>query len=236
MALISLNQITKHYEMGTQTVRALDGVTVEVAKNEYLAFIGSSGSGKSTMLNILGCLDKPTSGNYHLNATNVENLDQNQLSDIRNKEIGFIFQSFNLLPRQTALSNVMQPLIYRSISLRERKRMAQEALDRVGLGPRVDHLPNQLSGGQRQRVAIARALVTTPSILLADEPTGNLDSKTSVEIMELFDQLHREGHTLIIVTHEDEIAAHCQRVVEMKDGKIFKDSSSGNRTKARETV
>ena len=236
MALISLNQITKHYEMGTQTVRALDGVTVEVATNEYLAFIGSSGSGKSTMLNILGCLDKPTSGNYHLNATNVENLDQNQLSDIRNKEIGFIFQSFNLLPRQTALSNVMQPLIYRSISLRERKRMAQEALDRVGLGPRVDHLPNQLSGGQRQRVAIARALVTTPSILLADEPTGNLDSKTSVEIMELFDQLHREGHTLIIVTHEDEIAAHCQRVVEMKDGKIFKDSHSGNPTKARETV
>jgi putative ABC transport system ATP-binding protein len=236
MALISLNQITKHYEMGTQTVRALDGVTVEVAKNEYLAFIGSSGSGKSTMLNILGCLDKPTSGNYHLNGTNVENLDQNQLSDIRNKEIGFIFQSFNLLPRQTALSNVMQPLIYRSISLRERKRMAQEALDRVGLGPRVDHLPNQLSGGQRQRVAIARALVTTPSILLADEPTGNLDSKTSVEIMELFDQLHREGHTLIIVTHEDEIAAHCQRVVEMKDGKIFKDSHSGNPTKARETV
>ena len=236
MALISLNQITKHYEMGTQTVRALDGVTVEVAKNEYLAFIGSSGSGKSTMLNILGCLDKPTSGNYHLNATNVENLDQNQLSDMRNKEIGFIFQSFNLLPRQTALSNVMQPLIYRSISLRERKRMAQEALDRVGLGPRVDHLPNQLSGGQRQRVAIARALVTTPSILLADEPTGNLDSKTSVEIMELFDQLHREGHTLIIVTHEDEIAAHCQRVVEMKDGKIFKDSHSGNPTKARETV
>jgi len=236
MALISLNQITKHYEMGTQTVRALDGVTVEVAKNEYLAFIGSSGSGKSTMLNILGCLDKPTSGNYHLNGTNVENLDQNQLSDIRNKEIGFIFQSFNLLPRQTALSNVMQPLIYRSISLRERKRMAQEALDRVGLGPRVDHLPNQLSGGQRQRVAIARALVTTPSILLADEPTGNLDSKTSVEIMELFDQLHREGHTLIIVTHEDEIAAHCQRVVEMKDGKIFKDSHSGNPTKTRETV
>ena len=236
MALISLNQITKHYEMGTQTVRALDGVTVEVATNEYLAFIGSSGSGKSTMLNILGCLDKPTSGNYHLNGTNVENLDQNQLSDIRNQEIGFIFQSFNLLPRQTALSNVMQPLIYRNITLRKRKHMAQEALDRVGLGPRVDHLPNQLSGGQRQRVAIARALVTTPSILLADEPTGNLDSKTSVEIMDLFDQLHREGHTLIIVTHEDEIAAHCQRVVEMKDGKIFKDSYSGNPTKARETI
>lgn len=236
MALISLKQITKHYEMGTQTVRALDGVTVDVAKNEYLAFIGSSGSGKSTMLNILGCLDKPTSGNYHLNGTNVENLEQNQLSDIRNKEIGFIFQSFNLLPRQTALSNVMQPLIYRSISLRERKRMAQEALDRVGLGPRVDHLPNQLSGGQRQRVAIARALVTTPSILLADEPTGNLDSKTSVEIMELFDQLHREGHTLIIVTHEDEIAAHCRRVVEMKDGKIFKDSHSDRPARAGVTV
>ena len=224
MAIISLNSITKHYEMGTQTVRALDGVDVQVEKNEYLAFIGSSGSGKSTMLNILGCLDKPTTGNYHLNGTNVESLDQNELSDIRNKEIGFIFQSFNLLPRTNALGNVMQPLIYRGIGLRERKRQAQEALDRVGLGDRVDHLPNQLSGGQRQRVAIARALVTTPSILLADEPTGNLDSRTSIEIMELFDQLHREGHTLILVTHEDEIAAHCQRVVEMKDGKIFNDT------------
>ncbi|MFK7864181.1 MAG: ABC transporter ATP-binding protein [Pseudohongiellaceae bacterium] len=225
MALIQLNDITKFYEMGSQTVKALNGITIGVEQNDYLAFIGSSGSGKSTMLNILGCLDKPTAGQYHLNGKNVESLDQNQLSEIRNLEIGFIFQSFNLLPRSDALANVMQPLIYRSIGLKQRKKMANEALQRVGLGDRVDHLPNQLSGGQRQRVAIARALVTNPSILLADEPTGNLDSRTTVEIMQLFDELHKEGQTLIIVTHEDEIAEHCHRVVEMKDGKIFSDSS-----------
>jgi putative ABC transport system ATP-binding protein len=224
MALIELKDITKYYEMGSQTVKALDGITIDVHQNDYLAFIGSSGSGKSTMLNILGCLDKPTLGQYHLNGKNVEALDQNQLSEIRNLEIGFIFQSFNLLPRASALGNVMQPLIYRNINLRKRRQMASEALARVGLADRVDHLPNQLSGGQRQRVAIARALVTSPSILLADEPTGNLDSRTTVEIMQLFDELHREGHTLIVVTHEDEIARHCQRVVEMKDGKIFSDS------------
>ena len=177
------------------------------------------------MLNILGCLDKPTNGQYHLNGTNVENLDQNQLSEIRNKEIGFIFQSFNLLPRADALGNVMQPLIYRNISVRKRKEMAIEALTRVGLSDRIDHLPNQLSGGQRQRVAIARALVTQPSILLADEPTGNLDSRTTTEIMQLFDELHGEGHTLIIVTHENEIARHCHRIIEMKDGTIFNDSA-----------
>lgn len=209
--------------MGSQVVKALDGIDIEVLKNDYLAFIGSSGSGKSTMLNILGCLDKPTDGQYHLNGTNVENLDQNELSEIRNKEIGFIFQSFNLLPRANALGNVMQPLIYRNIGFKQRKQMAMEALERVGLGDRTDHLPNQLSGGQRQRVAIARALVTHPSILLADEPTGNLDSRTTIEIMQLFDELHAEGHTLIVVTHEDEIAQHCQRIVEMKDGKIFND-------------
>lgn len=225
MALIQLDNITKHYEMGTQLVKALDGISISVAPNEYVAFIGSSGSGKSTMLNILGCLDKPTSGTYLLNEKNVEGMDQNQLSDIRNQEIGFIFQSFNLLPRATALGNVMQPLIYRNIRLSERKRLATEALQRVGLESRMDHLPNQLSGGQRQRVAIARALVTHPSILLADEPTGNLDTKTSVEIMELFDELHREGHTLIVVTHEAEIAAHCERVVEMRDGKVATDKS-----------
>ncbi|NKB34075.1 MAG: ATP-binding cassette domain-containing protein [Pseudomonadales bacterium] len=225
MALIQLQGITKYYEMGSQVVKALDGIDIEVKKNDYLAFIGSSGSGKSTMLNILGCLDKPTDGQYHLNGTNVENLDQNELSEIRNREIGFIFQSFNLLPRANALGNVMQPLIYRNIGVRQRKEMAMEALTRVGLGDRVDHLPNQLSGGQRQRVAIARALVTNPSILLADEPTGNLDSRTKIEIMQLFDELHEEGHTLIVVTHEDEIAQHCHRIVEMKDGTIFNDKA-----------
>ena len=223
MALIQLQGITKYYEMGFQVVKALDGIDIEVYKNDYLAFIGSSGSGKSTMLNILGCLDKPTKGQYHLNGTNVEKLEQNELSEIRNKEIGFIFQSFNLLPRANALGNVMQPLIYRNIGIRQRKKMAIEALERVGLADRMDHLPNQLSGGQRQRVAIARALVTHPSILLADEPTGNLDSRTTIEIMQLFDELHAEGHTLIVVTHEDEIAHHCHRIIEMKDGKIFND-------------
>ena len=226
MALIELKSITKYYEMGDQIVRALDGIDIDVFRNDYLAFIGSSGSGKSTMLNILGCLDKPTNGQYHLNGKNVEMMDQNELSEIRNLEIGFIFQSFNLLPRSTALGNVMQPLVYRNIRLKQRKEMAMDALTRVGLDDRTHHLPNQLSGGQRQRVAIARALVTTPSILLADEPTGNLDSKTSIEIMQLFDELHAEGHTLIVVTHEDEIARHCKRVIEMKDGKIFNDSDT----------
>ena len=224
MALIELQGITKYYEMGSQVVKALDGIDIEVSRNDYLAFIGSSGSGKSTMLNILGCLDRPTSGEYNLNGKNVEILDQNELSEIRNLEIGFIFQSFNLLPRANALGNVMQPLIYRNIGVRKRKEMAMEALTRVKLDDRVDHLPNQLSGGQRQRVAIARALVTNPSILLADEPTGNLDSRTTIEIMQLFNELHGEGQTLIVVTHEDEIAQHCRRVVEMKDGKIFDDS------------
>jgi putative ABC transport system ATP-binding protein len=227
MALIELQGVKKYYEMGSQVVKALDGINIAINKNDYLAFIGSSGSGKSTMLNILGCLDKPTSGQYHLNDKNVEILDQNELSGIRNLEIGFIFQSFNLLPRANALNNVMQPLIYRSVGFKKRKEMAMEALSRVGLADRVDHLPNQLSGGQRQRVAIARALVTNPSILLADEPTGNLDSRTTIEIMQLFDELHQEGHTLIVVTHEDEIAQHCHRIVEMKDGKIFNDSKTG---------
>ena len=227
MALIELQGVKKYYEMGSQVVKALDGINIAINKNDYLAFIGSSGSGKSTMLNILGCLDKPTSGQYHLNDKNVEILDQNELSGIRNLEIGFIFQSFNLLPRANALNNVMQPLIYRSAGFKKRKEMAMEALSRVGLADRVDHLPNQLSGGQRQRVAIARALVTNPSILLADEPTGNLDSRTTTEIMQLFDELHQEGHTLIVVTHEDEIAQHCHRIVEMKDGKIFNDSKTG---------
>jgi putative ABC transport system ATP-binding protein len=228
MALIELRGITKYYEMGNQVVKALDGIDIDVHKNDFLAFIGSSGSGKSTILNILGCLDKPSSGQYQLNGKNVESLEADELSEIRNLEIGFIFQSFNLLPRATALGNVMQPLVYRGIAHRKRKEMAMEALQRVGLGDRTDHLPNQLSGGQRQRVAIARALVTHPSILLADEPTGNLDSQTTIEIMQLFDQLHAEGHTLIVVTHEDEIAQHCHRVVEMKDGKVFNDSTTSS--------
>ena len=223
VALIELQHIEKHYVMGDQTVRALDGIDISIASNEYIAFVGSSGSGKSTMMNILGCLDRPSTGLYHLNGKNVELMNQNELAEIRNLEIGFIFQSFNLLPRADALSNVMQPLIYRGIAYRERKELAMRALERVNLVDRVDHLPNQLSGGQRQRVAIARALVTEPSILLADEPTGNLDSRTTVEIMKLFDELQQEGHTVIVVTHEKEIADHCHRIVEMKDGKISND-------------
>jgi putative ABC transport system ATP-binding protein len=223
MALIELQNIEKHYIMGDQTVRALDGIDISIASNEYIAFVGSSGSGKSTMMNILGCLDRPSAGVYHLNGKNVEQLNQNELAEIRNLEIGFIFQSFNLLPRADALTNVMQPLIYRGVAHAQRKEMAMSALQRVNLTDRVDHLPNQLSGGQRQRVAIARALVTEPSILLADEPTGNLDSKTTLEIMKLFDELQEEGHTVIVVTHEAEIAEHCHRIVEMKDGKISGD-------------
>ncbi len=223
MALIELHAIEKHYVMGDQTVRALDGIDISIASNEYIAFVGSSGSGKSTMMNILGCLDRPSAGLYHLNGKNVAQLNQNELAEIRNLEIGFIFQSFNLLPRANALSNVMQPLIYRGVAYKERKKLAMTALDRVNLVDRIDHLPNQLSGGQRQRVAIARALVTEPSILLADEPTGNLDSRTTIEIMKLFDELQQEGHTVIVVTHEAEIANHCHRIVELKDGKISND-------------
>ncbi len=223
MALIELQAIEKHYVMGDQTVRALDGIDISIASNEYIAFVGSSGSGKSTMMNILGCLDRPSAGLYHLNGKNVAQLNQNELAEIRNLEIGFIFQSFNLLPRANALSNVMQPLIYRGVAYKERKKLAMTALDRVNLVDRIDHLPNQLSGGQRQRVAIARALVTEPSILLADEPTGNLDSRTTIEIMKLFDELQQEGHTVIVVTHEAEIANHCHRIVELKDGKISND-------------
>ncbi|WP_246128467.1 ABC transporter ATP-binding protein [Pleionea sediminis] len=224
MPLIQLKSISKHYTMGAQTVRALNNITLNILENEYIAFIGASGSGKSTMMNILGCLDTPTYGDYCLNDNNVATLEESALADIRNKEIGFIFQSFNLLPRATALSNVMQPLIYRGVSLKDRKKLATEALNKVNLTDRMNHLPNELSGGQRQRVAIARALVTKPSILLADEPTGNLDSQTSIEIMKLFDQLHNEGQTIVMVTHENDIAAHCQRIVRMQDGTIIEDS------------
>ena len=223
MSLIVLNDIVKHYVMGQETVRALDGISLTIAANEYIAFTGSSGSGKSTMMNILGALDKPSSGSYLLNNRDVSQLNQDELADIRNHEVGFIFQSFNLLPRLSALANVMQPLIYRGIALKAREQAASAVLKRVGLGDRMHHLPNQLSGGQRQRVAIARALVTNPSILLADEPTGNLDSTTTADIMKLFDELHSEGNTIVMVTHEPEIARHCHRVVRMQDGKLADD-------------
>jgi len=209
--------------MGDQTVKALDHINLSISQNEYIAFIGSSGSGKSTMMNILGCLDKPSEGNYLLNDTDVSILTANELARIRNREIGFIFQSFNLLPRASALHNVMQPLVYKGIRYSERKRLAIKVLQKVNLVDRMDHVPSQLSGGQRQRVAIARALVTDPSILLADEPTGNLDTKTTLDIMALFDTLHKEGQTIIVVTHEQEIADHCQRVVTLSDGNVVAD-------------
>lgn len=215
--------------MGDQTVKALDHINLSIAKNEYVAFIGSSGSGKSTMMNILGCLDKPTEGDYFLNQKEVAMLNQNQLADIRNQEIGFIFQSFNLLPRASALHNVMLPLVYKGIGLADRKEQAKEALEKVNLSDRMDHIPSQLSGGQRQRVAIARALVTKPSILLADEPTGNLDTQTTQDIMTLFDELHNEGQTIIMVTHEDDVARHCQRVIRLSDGKVVEDYYNENK-------
>lgn len=223
MSLIQLNNLHKHYEMGTQTVKALNGIDLSIEKNEYVGFIGSSGSGKSTMLNILGCLDRPTDGNYVLNQKDVSTMNPDELAEIRNLEIGFIFQSFNLLPRASALQNVMQPLVYQGMKRSARIKAATEALDHVGLGDRMDHIPNQLSGGQRQRVAIARALVTKPSILLADEPTGNLDSRTTTDIMKLFDELHQQNQTIIIVTHEAEIAEHCQRVIRLEDGQVTTD-------------
>ena len=223
MSVIELSAISKHYEMGQQLIKAVDNLDLQIAYNEYVVFIGSSGSGKSTHMNIIGCLDTPTAGRYVLNKRDVSGLDENDLADIRNQEIGFIFQSFNLLPRASALKNVMQPLIYRGLSYGERKAEAERVLARVGLADRSDHLPNQLSGGQRQRVAIARALVTNPSILLADEPTGNLDSQTSIEILALFDELHSDGQTIIVVTHEPDVAAHGQRIVRLKDGKIVED-------------
>lgn len=223
--IIRLKGITKHYLMGDEPVVALQGIDLEVMRNEYVAFVGSSGSGKSTLMNILGCLDTPTHGDYFLNGHAVAGMSEAELARMRNAEIGFIFQSFNLLTRSTALQNVMQPLVYRGVPPAERMRRARLALERVGLGQRMDHLPNQLSGGQRQRVAIARALCSEPAILLADEPTGNLDSATAAEIMALFDTLHAEGNTLIIVTHEPDIAAHCRRAIRLSDGKVVADTT-----------
>ena len=225
-SILEFRQVTKQYVMGEATLDALKDVNLRIYRNEYAAFIGPSGSGKSTLMHIVGCLDKPTSGEYILNGTPVAQLDDNALARIRNREIGFIFQNFNLLGRADALHNVMQPLIYRGIPLGERKRMATEALQSVGLGDRLYHLPNQLSGGQRQRVAIARALVGKPSILLADEPTGNLDSSTSRDVMAMFDELHKHGHTIIVVTHDQNIANHCRRVVRLMDGQILSDTAN----------
>ena len=222
-AVISLRDVYRTYEMGDFTLNALDGVSVDIQKNEYVAIIGSSGSGKSTMMNIIGCLDRATRGNYQLNGRNVGDMNEAELATARNREIGFVFQSFNLLPRASALKNVMQPLVYRRIKRAERNEMAAQALERVGLGDRLDSLPNQMSGGQRQRVAISRALVGNPAILLADEPTGNLDSRTSSEIMALIDELHDQGQTIIMVTHEPDIAAHCERVIRLEDGRIASD-------------
>jgi len=222
--MISLTNIVKRYKMGEEEFKALDGVDLNIQRNEYVALIGPSGSGKSTLMNLLGCLDTPSEGKYVLNGRDTSTMDDNDLAKVRNQEIGFIFQSFHLLPRMTVLQNVMQPLVYRGIPKAERVKMATEALDKVGLSHRMGHRPNQLSGGQRQRVAVARALVGKPSILLADEPTGNLDSKTSAEIMALFDELHQQGQTVIVVTHEPDIAAHCHRTLRVSDGKIVQDS------------
>lgn len=222
--IIRLKNIKKIYKVGVERIHALDGVSLDIEENDYVAIMGASGSGKSTMLNILGCLDRPTSGRYELDGQLVSKMGSNALAKVRNKRIGFVFQSFELMPRLSALRNVELPLIYSSDNWISRTKQAKAALTRVGLGDRMKHRPNQLSGGQKQRVAVARALVTNPSILLADEPTGNLDSKTSAEILELFDQLHREGQTIIMVTHEADIAAHSHRIIRMMDGLIESDT------------
>jgi putative ABC transport system ATP-binding protein len=222
-AVIVVRGITREYAMGAETVRALRGVDLTIRRNEFVAIMGPSGSGKSTLMNVIGCLDTPTSGDYWLNGHRVSELSDDRLARIRNKEIGFVFQTFNLLPRATALQNVELPMVYAGMAARERRRAAETALERVGLGDRMLHRPNELSGGQRQRVAIARALVNNPSIILADEPTGNLDSVTSGEILALFERLHDEGQTIILVTHEHDIAAHARRQVHLKDGRVEQD-------------
>ena len=223
MSLIRFQKISRRYQMGTETVHALREVSLEIERGEYVAIMGPSGSGKSTLMNIIGCLDSPSSGSYELNGTDVSQMDDNQLADVRNREIGFVFQTFNLLARSNALHNVELPLIYAGVDSQERRRTALESLAQVGLADRVHHKPNELSGGQRQRVAVARALVNRPSILLADEPTGNLDSKTGTEIMGLFEELARGGNTIILVTHEEDIARHARRILRIRDGLIASD-------------
>ena len=222
-AIIELANIRRTYQMGGETIHALDGVDLVIRQNEYAAIMGPSGSGKSTLMNVIGCLDSPTAGDYTLNGQLVSRMGDAQLAKARNRDIGFVFQTFNLLARLTALANVEVPLIYAGVHRRERHERARDALDRVGLGDRMMHKPSEMSGGQRQRVAIARALVTRPSILLADEPTGNLDSATGVEIMQLFDELHDAGHTLIVVTHEQDIADHAARIIRLSDGRVIED-------------
>ncbi len=224
MAVIEIKNIARHFTVGNEVIKALKTIDLSIEKNEFVALMGQSGSGKSTLMNILGCLDTPTKGSYCLANNNVSQLNDNSLAEIRNKEIGFVFQSFNLLPKSTALENVMLPLIYAGYNSEEREKMALDALEKVSLSDRVTHRPNELSGGQRQRVAVARALVNNPSIILADEPTGNLDSATSVEIMALFQEIHKNGNTVIIVTHEDEIAQYAHRIVRLKDGEIESDT------------
>jgi putative ABC transport system ATP-binding protein len=231
-SVIHTKDIAKIYKMGTETVEALKSVSINIDKGEYVAFMGPSGSGKSTLMNIIGCLDTPTKGIYELAGNNVSETSENDLAEIRNKEIGFVFQTFNLLPRQSSLENVALPLVYAGFSKSEREERALEVLGSVGLADRAYHKPNELSGGQRQRVAIARALVNNPSIILADEPTGNLDSKTSYEIMELFQLLHDQGNTIVMVTHEDDIAQYAHRIVRMRDGLIESDTVNDNITRA----
>lgn len=226
--IISVKNLMKTYVMGTNIINAVADISINIDRNEYVALMGPSGSGKSTLMNLLGCLDTPTSGDYILNGTNVSTMDDGELAAVRNKEIGFVFQTFNLLPRLSALENVALPLVYSGLSKSKRLAKAQEVLEAVGLGDRVDHKPNELSGGQRQRVAVARALVNDPAIILADEPTGNLDSKTSYEIMALFEEIHRSGNTVILVTHEPDIAEYAHRIVRLKDGEVETDIRNEN--------
>lgn len=226
--VINLKGISRHYKVGTEIVKALKTVDLTINRNEYVALMGPSGSGKSTLMNILGCLDTATSGTYMLNGQDVSRMDDNELAEIRNKEIGFIFQTFNLLPRSTALENVMLPLVYAGIGKQKRLEMAEKVLSDVQLTDRIAHKPNELSGGQRQRVAIARALVNNPSILLADEPTGNLDTKTSIEIMGLLEDIHKKGNTIIVVTHEEDIAKHAHRIIRLRDGLVESDELNAN--------
>jgi putative ABC transport system ATP-binding protein len=221
--VIEVRNIIRDFKLGSETVHVLKGIDLDIKKGDYIAFMGPSGSGKSTLMNLLGCLDTPTAGSYKLNGTDVSSLSDDQLAEIRNTEIGFVFQTFNLLPRTTALDNVALPMIYAGKSKKDRKARAEEVLTSVGLADRMDHQPNQLSGGQRQRVAVGRALVNNPSIILADEPTGNLDSKTGVEIMALFDKIHADGNTVILVTHEEDIAEHAHRVIRLRDGIVESD-------------
>ena len=221
--VIEIRQITRNFPLGNEVVKVLKGIDLDIERGEYVAIMGPSGSGKSTLMNLLGCLDTPTSGTYILNGKDASQMGDDELAEIRNKEIGFFFQTFNLLPRTTALENVALPMIYAGYNKTDRKKRAEEVLTNVGLGDRMDHKPNQLSGGQRQRVAVGRALVNKPSIILADEPTGNLDSKTSVEIMNLFDEIHAAGNTVILVTHEEDIAEHAHRIIRLRDGMVESD-------------